>query len=50
MKKVTLTFIVSDKVAEDVSNELHWGNNGNAAEIMNANCQESDYNIEDFEY
>ena len=46
MKKVTLTFIVDDKVADDVQNELSWGEMGNAASILNANCEESDYTVE----
>ena len=45
MKKVTMYFIVSDEVAESVMNELAWGEMGNAASILNANCEESDYNI-----
>lgn len=50
MKKVTMTFIVSDGVADDVKNELAWGNMSNAAHILNENCEESDYNIEDYKY
>ena len=46
MKKVTLTFVVSDEVASNVMNELTWGEMGNAATILNENCEESDYNIE----
>ena len=48
MKKVTLTFVVSDGVADDVLNEMTWGNMGNAAHILNENCEESDYDIEDY--
>lgn len=47
MKKVTLTFVVENKVAESISNELTWGEMGNAASILNEKCVESDYNIED---
>ena len=47
MKKVTMTFIVSDGVADNVQNEMTWGNMSNAAHILNENCEESDYNIED---
>lgn len=46
-KKVTLTFIVSNDVADNAVNELGWGEMGNAADILNAACEESDYNIED---
>lgn len=49
MKKVTLTFIVSDKVADDIQNELSWGEMANAAAYLNFNCQESDYDIEDYQ-
>lgn len=47
MKKVTLSFVVSDEIAEDVQNELGWGEMGNAATILNSNCEESDYDIID---
>ena len=38
MKKVTMTFVVSDSIADDVQNEMTWGEMGNAARILNANC------------
>jgi hypothetical protein len=47
MKKVTMWFVVSDEVADDIKNELAWGEMGNAAAILNAACEESDYDIED---
>lgn len=47
MKKVTMTFVVTNKVAESISNELAWGEMANAARILNENCVESDYDIED---
>lgn len=47
MKKVTMTFVVNNKVAKDVENELAWGEMGNAATILNRECVESDYNVED---
>jgi len=47
MKKVTLTFIVSDEVANDIQNDFAWGEMGNAASYLNRNCVESDYDIED---
>ncbi len=48
MKKVSMWFVVSDEVADSIKNELAWGANGNAAAILNANCEESDYEIEDY--
>lgn len=48
MKKVTLTFIVEDSIADDVQNELGWGEMGNAAEYLNRECYESDYDIKDY--
>ena len=48
MKKVTLTFIVEDKIADDVQNELGWGEMGNAAAYLNSECNESDYDIKDY--
>ena len=50
MKKVTMWFIVSDEVADNIMNELTWGEMGNTASNLNENCEESDYNIEDIEY
>jgi hypothetical protein len=47
MKKVTLTFVVSDDVVYDIDNDLMWGDLGHAAETLNEKCEESDYNIED---
>lgn len=47
MKKVTLTFIVSDEVADDILNDLEWGYLGNAANHLYGNCEQSDYNIEE---
>jgi len=48
MKKVTMTFVVSDGVADDALNEMTWGNMSNAANILNENCEESDYDIQDY--
>ena len=48
MKKVTLTFIVTDKVAEDAIREASHGEMGNAASILNGDCAESDYDIEEY--
>lgn len=48
MKKVSMWFVVSDEVADSIKNELSWGEMGNAAAILNSECEESDYNIEDY--
>lgn len=45
MKKISMWFVVSDEVANDVMNEMTWGEMGNAASIMNEVCEESDYEI-----
>ena len=45
MKKVTLTFIVDDSIADEVQNELGWGEMGNAADFLNKHCEESDYDV-----
>ena len=50
MKKVTMWFVVSDEVADDIMNDLAWGEMSNAASTLNENCEESNYNIEDIEY
>ena len=50
MKKVTMWFVVSDEVADNLMNDLTWGEMGNAASNLNENCEESDYTIEDIEY
>ena len=50
MKKVTMWFVVSDEVADDIMNDLTWGEMSNVASTLNENCEESDYNIEDIEY
>ena len=47
MKKVTLTFIVSDEVANEIQNDLLLGLYDNAVNYLHGNCAESDYNIED---
>ena len=48
MKKVTLTFVVEDEVIDDVQNYLYWGEMGNVATILNEKCEESDYDIKDY--
>lgn len=47
MKKVTLWFVVEDEVADEIQNELCWGEMGNAASYLNEKCYESNYDIED---
>ena len=49
MKKVTFTFVVSDKVAKDIENEFIWGKWANAFSVLEENCEESDYDIEEYE-
>ena len=50
MKKVTLTFVVDDSIANDVMNELGWGEMGNAANYLNSHCEESDYDVEEVNF
>ena len=49
MKKVTLTFIVSDDVADNVRNYFVWDDKPSAAAFLDKNCEESDYEIEEYE-
>lgn len=46
MKKVTLTFVVSEEAATDAIQEIGCGNMSNAAQILDENCVERDYNVE----
>lgn len=48
MKKITLTFVVNDSIADEVKNELGWGEMGNAADFLNKHCEESDYDVADY--
>lgn len=48
MKKVTLTFIVEDSIADDVQNYLGLGAMGSAAAYLNHECNESDYDVKDY--
>lgn len=47
MKKVTLTFIVSEKTAANASNELAWNAFANAAAIFEENCKNMYYQIDE---
>ena len=47
MKKVTMTFVVSDEVANEIQNDLAWGLYDNAAKFMYENGEESRYDIDD---
>ena len=47
MKKVSLTFIVDDKVVDELQNEVEWGNMVNAAQILDENCEYSHFDVED---
>ena len=42
MKKVTLWFLVSDKVADEFKKGLTWGQFGNAVENLKENSEEYD--------
>lgn len=48
MKKVTLTFVVDENIVNEIQNEMAWGEMANAAAILNENCEESDYDIEEY--
>lgn len=45
MKKVTMTFYVSDEIADKVSNKMQCGEMGEAAELCNAECTDKDYDV-----
>ena len=47
MKKVILSFVVADDIAENVQKVLSYGEMDNAAKTLNVNCEESDYDIID---
>ena len=47
IKKVILSFVVADDIAENVQKVLSYGEMGNAATTLNLNCEESDYDIID---
>lgn len=49
MKKVTFTFVVSDEVVEEMSNELSFGNYGSAATICEESAEDINYSIEEYE-
>ena len=49
MKKVTLTFIVSDEVVNEALNELGWESYDNAASILQSESTEYRYDISDVE-
>ena len=49
MKKVTLTFVVEDDDYYDIELDLVNGDMGHAAEHLNENCIESDYDCKDME-
>lgn len=48
MKKVTLTFWVSDNVVDMVKNDVAWGNMVNVAQILDENCEYSSFDAEDY--
>ena len=43
-----MTFIVSDELAKEASNEMGWGNNENAAAILSNQCEHSYYDVADY--
>lgn len=45
MKKVTMTFYVSDEVADKALKEMQQGEMAKAAELCNHECEESDYDV-----
>ena len=47
MKKVILSFVVADDIAENVQKVISYGEMGTAATTLNLNCEESDYDIID---
>ncbi len=47
MKKVILSFVVADDIAENVQKVLSYGEMGNAAITLNLNCEKGDYDIID---
>lgn len=47
MKKITLTFVVDDSIADEVKNELGWGEMGNAADFLNKHCETNGYDVAD---
>lgn len=45
MKKVTMTFYVSDEIADKVLNKMQRGEMGEAAELCNAECTDKKYDV-----
>lgn len=48
-KKVTMSFIVNNTIADEALKQMRQGEMANAANILNENCEESDYYIEDLD-
>jgi LmbE family N-acetylglucosaminyl deacetylase len=49
-KAVTMTFVVNNTIADEALEQMRQGEMANAADILNENCEESDYFIEDLDY
>lgn len=49
MKKVTFTFVVSDKVAKEIENEIIWGKWANAFSVLEEKSKNSKYDCEEYE-
>lgn len=49
VKKVTMSFTVNNTVADKALKQMRQGEMANAADILNENCEESDYYIEDLD-
>ena len=48
MKKVTMTFVVSDGIADYALIFMKHDELDDAAAVLSTNCEESDYNIEEY--
>lgn len=44
-----MVFIVNDGTADEALKQMRQGEMANAADILNENCEESDYYIEDLD-
>lgn len=49
VKKVTMTFTVNNTIADKALKQMRQGEMASAAHILNENCEESDYCIEDLD-
>ena len=49
MKKFTFTFIVNDETVEEIQNDLTLGLWQNAFNTLEENCEDSKYDIKEYE-